>query len=53
MLQFVNRLLWLVCFVFLIEVPGEVDPLSFFKLCVDMLMDKMRVERNMVYLKFL
>ena len=47
MLQFVNRLLWLVCFVFLIEVPGEVDPLSFFKLCVDMPMDKMRVERNM------
>ena len=43
---FCNRPLQLVCFVFPKEVPGELDPLSFHKLCVDMHVNKMKFERN-------
>ena len=41
-----NRPLWLVCFVFPIEVPGELDPLSFHKLCAKMHVNKTKSERN-------
>ena len=41
-----NRPLQLVCFVFLIEVLGELEPLSFHKLCVHMPVNKKKFERN-------
>ena len=41
-----NKPLNLVCFVFPIEVPGELDPLSFLKLCLDMHVNKTKFERN-------
>ena len=33
-------------FVFPIEVPGELDPLSFYKLCIHMHVNKTKFERN-------
>ena len=44
--KILNRHLQLVCFVFLIEVPGELDPLSFHKLCVHMHVNETKFERN-------
>ena len=41
-----NIPLWLVCFVFLIEVPGDLDRLSFHKLCVDIHVNKTKFEKN-------
>ena len=41
-----NRSLSLEFFVFPIEVPGELDPLSFHKSCVDMDVNKTKSERN-------
>ena len=41
-----NTALKLVGFVFPIEVPGELDPLSFHKLRVDMHVNKTKFERN-------
>ena len=41
-----NRPLWPVCFVFPIEAPGELDPLSFHKLCVDMHVNKTKFEKK-------
>ena len=40
-----NKSLWLVRFVFPILVPGELDPLSFEKLYVDMHVNKTKFER--------
>ena len=44
--QWNNKPLQLVCFVFPKEVPGETEPLSFHKLCVDMHVNKTKFERN-------
>ena len=41
-----NRPLQLICFVFPIEVPGELDPLSLHKICIDMHVNKTKFERN-------
>ena len=41
-----NRPLELVCFVFPIEVPEELDPLSFHELRVHMHVNKTKFERN-------
>ena len=41
-----NRPLPLLCLVFAIEFPGELDPSSFHKLCVDMHVKKTKFERN-------
>ena len=35
-----------VCFVFPVEVPGEIDRLSFHNLCVHMQVNKTKIERN-------
>ena len=46
LLLFANKPLQLVCFVFPIKVPGELNQLSFYKLCVDMHVNKTKFERN-------
>ena len=38
--------LFSLCFVFPTEVPGELNPLSFFNLCVDMQVNETKFERN-------
>ena len=39
----------LYCFVFPIEVPGELHPLSFHKLCVHVHVNKMKFDRNLQF----
>ena len=41
-----DRMSEVVCFVFPREVPGKPDPLSFYNLCIDMHVDKMKFERK-------